>query len=196
MEELLSAGTEVGKIVVIDSNAEAIELAKATGAATLHDDATRDEVQKAIHIERARSLIVSCGRDDTSILTVLTARHLAPSLRIAVAIRNSDNEDLAQQAGANAVVNPVSFIGLLLAASSRGEHLAEYIADLATTQGNVRLREREAAQEEVGQLLKDLSGGRALRLYRGAEILCPDDPEPPRVEHGDMIVEIVRKKQT
>lgn len=194
VEELLDAGTEVSNIVVIDADPEAIELAKAMGVATIRGDSTRDEVQKAVHIERAGSLIVSCGRDDTSILTVLTARQLAPNLRIAAAIRNSDNEDLAKQAGANVVVNPVSFAGLLLAATSHGEHLAEYLSDLATTRGKVRLRERTAAREEIGQLLKDVSGGRALRLYRGGEILCPDDDDPPRVEQGDMILEIVAKE--
>jgi len=192
LEELLAAGTDVGKIVVIDSDADRIELAKAAGVATIRGDTTRDEVQKAVHLERASSLIVSCGRDDTSILTVLTARHLAPTVRIAVAIRNSDNEAVAHQAGANVVVNPVSFAGLLLASTSHGEHIAEYLTDLATTKGQMRLRERKVTQSEVGLLLKDLSGGRAVRLYRGKEILCPDDAEPPRIEPGDMIVEIVR----
>jgi len=190
LEELFAAGMAVGDIVVIDMNAEMIERAKLAEVATILGDATRDEVLRAVHIERARNLIVSCGRDDTSILTVLTARHLAPAVRIAVAIRNSDNEDLAQQAGANVVVNPVSFTGLLLATTSHGEHIADYLADLATTRGD-RIREREASPDEVGRFLKEVRGGRAVRLYRGDEVLGPDDPGPPRVENGDMIVEIV-----
>jgi len=192
LEELIAAGTDVADVVVIDSDAERIELAKAAGVATIRGDTTRDEVQKAVHLERARSLIVSCGRDDTSILTVLTARHLAPSVRIAVAIRNSDNEAVAHQAGANVVVNPVSFTGLLLASTSHGEHIADYLTDLATTEGRMRLRERKVTEGEVGQLLKDISGGRVLRLYRGKDVLCSDDGEQPRIEAGDTIVEIVR----
>jgi voltage-gated potassium channel len=191
MAELLAAGTDVGKIVVIDPNSESIEVAKGLGVATIRGDATRDDVQKAVHIARARSLIISCGRDDTSILTVLTARQLAPEVRIAVAIRNADNEDLAKQAGASVVVNPVSFTGLLLAASSQGEHVAEYLSDLITTPGNVKLRERLATDEEIGQSLKDVSGGRAVRLYRGKKILCPWDPGPPQVQSGDQILEVV-----
>jgi len=192
LEELLAGGADVGKIVVIDSDADRIELAKAAGVAAIRGDTTRDEVQKAVQLERASSLIVSCGRDDTSILTVLTGRHLAPTVRIAVAIRNCDNEALARQAGANIVVNPVSFAGLLLASTSHGAHIADYLTDLATTEGKMRLREREVTQGEVGQFLNEVSGGRALRLYRGKEILCPDDAIPPRIRAGDMIVEIVR----
>ncbi len=192
LEELLAAGTEVRRIVVVDDDAERIELAKAAGVAAIRGDATRDDVQKTVHLERASSLIVSCGRDDTSILTVLTARHLAPEVRIAVAIRNQDNEAVAHRAGANIVVNPVSFTGVLLASTSHGEHIAEYLTDLATTEGRIRLREREVTESEVGQLLKDIGGGRALRLYRGNKVLCSDDADPPRVEPGDMIVEIAR----
>jgi voltage-gated potassium channel len=191
LEELLADGTEIGSVVVIDDDPETIELAKESGVATIRGDATRDEVQKAVHIERAQSLIVSCGRDDTSVLAVLTARHLAPDLRIAVAIRNSDNEDLARQAGANIVVNPVSFTGLLLASTRHSEHLAEYLTDLATSEGRVRLREREATVDEIGRLLRDVCDGRALRLYRGQKILCPD-ATGPRIEKGDTIVELVR----
>jgi voltage-gated potassium channel len=190
LEELLAAGMETGKIVVIDTDSSRTEVAKAAGVATICGDATRDEVLKAVYIERARNMIISCGRDDTSILTVLTARHMAPGVRIAAAIRSSDNEDLAEQAGANVVVNPVSFTGLLLATTSHGEHLAGYLADLATSRGT-RLRERQAAEEEVGTLLKDVSDGRALRAYRGDEVLSPDDAGPPRVQRGDMIIEIV-----
>jgi len=191
MAELLSAGTAVGKIVVVDADEEAIEIAKRAGVATIRGDATRDEVQKAVHIERAASFIVSCGRDDTSILAVLTARQLAPGVRIAVAVRNADNEDLAQQAGANIVINPVGFAGLLLAASSHGEHLAECLRDLATARGDVRLRERQANAEEVGRSLKDVSDGRAVRIYRGAKVLSPWDPGPPEIQSGDKILELV-----
>ena len=159
MEELISGGADVKKIVVVDCDPEAIETACQAGVATIRGDATRDEVLTAVHVERATSLIVSCGRDDTSVLVVLTGRHLSPTLRIAVAVRNVDNEDLARQAGANVVINPVSFTGLLLATSSRGEHVADYLHDLVTTEGHVVLREREARPEEVGKSLQQACDG-------------------------------------
>ena len=48
-------------------------------------------------------------------------------------MRNEDNELLARQAGATTVINPVSFAGLLLAGSTDGAHIADYIADLASS---------------------------------------------------------------
>jgi voltage-gated potassium channel len=190
MEELISGGADVKKIVVVDCDPEAIETACQAGVATIRGDATRDEVLTAVHVERATSLIVSCGRDDTSVLVVLTGRHLSPTLRIAVAVRNVDNEDLARQAGANVVINPVSFTGLLLATSSRGEHVADYLHDLVTTEGYVVLREREARPEEVGKSLQQACDGQAVRLYRGGIVHAPWDPTT-RIKAGDMILEVV-----
>ena len=58
---------------------EAIERAAQTGVgARSRATPAATRCLRAVHIERATSLIVSAGRDDTSILIVLTARHLAP----------------------------------------------------------------------------------------------------------------------
>jgi voltage-gated potassium channel len=190
MDELVAGGMDLKKIVVVDCDETAVQAACRAGAASIRGDATRDEILKAVHVERATSVIVSCGRDDTSVLVVLTARHLAPKARIAVAVRNVDNEDLAHQAGANVVINPVSFTGLLLATASQGEHLADYLHDLVTTEGHVRLREREAQPHEIGKALKEVCNGLAVRLYRGGIVHAPWD-KTSKVQRGDMILEIV-----
>jgi voltage-gated potassium channel len=111
VDELIALGAKASEIVVIDCSSEALERAEALGCAILQADATRDKTLQAVHVERARALIVSAGSDDTSILITLTARHLAPGLNISVAVRNEDNELLARQAGASTVINPVSFAG-------------------------------------------------------------------------------------
>ena len=81
----------------------------------IRGDASSDRILKAVHIHDAARLIVSAGRDDTGILIVLSARKLAPTLPIAATVRNHDNEDITQAAGANTVVNPVAVTGAMLA---------------------------------------------------------------------------------
>ncbi len=83
----------------------------------MEGNATRNAALEAARLSQARALIVSAGRDDTSILIVLTARRIAPDLPISVVIRSEDNEAIARQAGADVVINPASFAGLLLAIS-------------------------------------------------------------------------------
>ena len=182
----------VSRIVVIDCLAERVEAARELGAATIQGDASRDELLSSAHVERAATLLASAGRDDTSILIVLTARNLAPQLRIGVAIRIEDNESLARQAGADVVVNPVSFAGLLLASSSHGSHVADYIADLATSSGQVALRERAIDPAEVGKPLCDIETGLGVRLYRGNTTIEAADRGADTLRAGDRLLEIVR----
>ena len=154
-------------IVVMDMNEERLEQAEALGCNVIEADASRDENLEAVRISEAQTVLVSAGRDDSSILIVLTVRHLAPKVPISVVVRAADNELLARQAGADNVINPVRFTGLLLAGSARGAHIADYLGDLASVTGRVQLVEREVRQDEIGKSLSEAcAGGRGLRIYR------------------------------
>ena len=117
--ELIAQGVDPSRLVAIDCKDEPCAAARELGAAVLQGDASSDALLKAVHIERAARMIVSAGRDDTSILIVLTARTLAPRLPIAVTISTLDNEDIAQHAGANQVINPIKVAGRLLAEATQ-----------------------------------------------------------------------------
>ncbi|MBB6425626.1 TrkA family potassium uptake protein [Sphingopyxis sp. JAI128] len=193
VQELIKRGTDPSCIVVIDQSPGRINAAEAAGCNVLEGDASNDDTLVDVRINEAQSVLVSAGRDDTSILIVLTVRHLAPRVPISVVIRAQDNELLARQAGANNVINPVSFTGLLLAGSAQGAHVADYMADLASIGGRVQLRERPVEIGEIGRGLDQLSsGGRGLRVYRAGKPYGFWEPEVQRLEAGDQIVEVVR----
>ena len=191
VQELVDLGAEPNDIVVIDTNEERLEKAKALGCTVLKADATRDETLRAVHIERAKLLIISAGRDDTSILVCLTARHHAPDLRISIAVNADDNEIPAKRAGADVVVNPLDFAGLLLATTHGGQHIADYLADLASRQGKVQLIEREVTPQEVGKSLKDIAEGLGLRIIRDGTPYGFWRPQVDKLQAGDMMMEIV-----
>lgn len=196
VDELIARGTEPSCIVVIDRDTLALERAKALGCAVMEGDATRDKALQALKIDQASAMIVSGGSDDTSILITLTARHLAPDLGISVVVRNEDNELLARQAGATTVINPVSFAGLLLASSTHGPHISDYLADLASDSGRVKLVERMVRPEECGRTLADASRGVGVRIYRKGEAYGFWEPEAATLIPGDVIVEIVPTRTT
>ena len=192
VRELIARGTPPQNIVVIDCDAEALEQAEELGCPVLQADATRDKTLQAVRIERARSLIIAAGSDDTSILVTLTARHLARDLKVTVTVKNADNELLARQAGATTVVNPVSFAGLLLAGSAQGPVVTDYIADLASMAGRVRLVEREVGADEIGKPLSALSSGLGVRVYRDGRPIGFWEDAARTLRAGDTLVEIVR----
>ena len=199
VRELIDRGVQPENIVVIDPGDERLAEAEKLGVNVMCADATRDDTLRAVRITSAESVLVSAGRDDTSILIVLTVRHLAPDVPISVVVRAEDNEVLARQAGANNVINPVRFTGLLLAGSASGAHIADYFADLASVSGRVQLVERVVTEEECGRSLADLkSGGRGLRVYRNGRAIGFWEDECESLQKGDVVVEIVpsRAKET
>ena len=190
VQELIDLGTEPHDIVVVDTIEERLEKAKALGCTVLKADATRDETLRAVHIERAKLLIISAGRDDTSILVCLTARHHAPNLRISVAVNAEDNVVPAKRAGADVVVNPLDFAGLLLATTHGGQHIADYLGDLASRQGRVQLVERDVRPEEIGKSLRDLTGALGVRIIRDGQAYGFWRPQVAKLEPGDIVMEI------
>ena len=190
--ELIARGTDPHCIVVMDTDPERLAAAEAVGCNVIEADATRDEHLMAVRIDKARTVLVSAGRDDASILIVLTVQHLAPDVPISVVIRAADNELLARQAGADNVINPVRFTGLLLAGSAQGAHIADYLSDLASVDGQVQLVERPIRPDEIGRTLSDLAtGGIGLGLYRDGEPLLLTEARKTTLRQGDCVVEIV-----
>ena len=189
--ELIARGTDPHCIVVMDLHPERLAVAEELGCNVIEADASRDENQMAVRIDQARTVLVSAGRDDSSLLMVLTARHLAPNVPISVVIRTEDNELLAKQAGADNVINPVRFTGLLLAGSAQGAHIADYLADLASVSGKVQLVERPVLPQEIGKSLHELAtGGQGLRIYRNGGACGFWEAEAGSLQEGDVVVEI------
>ncbi len=196
VHELIQRGTDPADIVVMDTRQDRLNEAEALGCNVIKADATRDEHLHAVRISRARTVLVSAGRDDASILIVLTARHLAPNVPISVVVRATDNELLAHQAGANNVINPVRFAGQLLAGSAQGAHIAEYLSDLASVGGKVDLVERQVRDDEIGRPLSRLvTGGQGLRIYRGSAVIGFWEPGSEALQAGDIVVEIIPTPQ-
>jgi voltage-gated potassium channel len=192
VRELIERGTDPSTIVVIDPDASRLADAEVLGCNVMEGDATRDETLIDVHIRRAKTILVSAGRDDTSILIVLTVRHLAPNVPISAVVRAEDNEVLARQAGADIVINPVHFTGLLLAGSAAGRHVSEYLADLASVSGRVHLTERMIGEDEIGKSLEDItSGGKGLRIYRNGREIGFWEDEARELVRGDVVVEIL-----
>jgi len=195
VRELIRRGTDPASIVVIDPDDDSLRTAAECGTNVVDGDATRNVTLEAVQAARASAIIVSAGRDDTSILIVLTARRVAPDVPISVVIRSEDNEALAKQAGATTVINPASFAGLLLAGSTHGPHIADYMADLANADGRVTLREREATGDEIGKPLAAIKTGLGLRVYRGDACIGFWDSEAGTLRPGDLIVEVVPRRK-
>ena len=143
VQELIELGADPANIVVVDSKEERLLIAKSLGCTVLKADATHDATlqgcarrpSKAGHHFRGARRHVDPRLPDNPAFSA--------GVRISFAVNQKDNEVPARLAGADVVVNPFDFAGLLLATTHAGQHIADYLADLATMGGRVRLIERD-----------------------------------------------------
>ncbi|MDC7683716.1 potassium channel family protein [Asticcacaulis sp. BYS171W] len=194
VNELLRQNMLPERIVVVDYNGDRIAAALERGVTTIDCDATHNSTQAAANIDTAQAVIVSTGRDDTTALVVLSARAMNPHVSISATVRAVENESLIRQAGADHIINPVSFGGHLLARAAEGRHVVDYISDLASADGKVVMRDRVVTSAEVGKPLSAITTGLGVRICRGDHQIGYWEPEAQALRAGDVIVEIAQTR--
>ena len=112
--QLKAAGSD---FIALDLDPHRIIEARAAGLPVYFGDATRPEILEAVHIERARALVVAVDNPQVALRTVAMVRYIFPELKIyARAHDDTHARDLAR-AGANTVVPEMVATGHQLAGS-------------------------------------------------------------------------------
>lgn len=186
--EVVSKGTPPEDIVVIDISDTCVNDAANCGYIGLHGDPTHESILLDAGIKNARAVLVCIGRDDTSVLSVLTVRNLSSRVRIVAVVSEDENVKLLRRAGADVTVKPSQAGGYLLAEAVGNNYLTDYVLDLLTSDGRVALVERVAAPEEIGQSMRNLAGGLVVRLYRGGEPVGFWETEKNIIEKDDLLL--------
>jgi voltage-gated potassium channel len=188
-KELLARRVRADQIVVIDRQEERVRLAGSLGVGAFQADATHEAVLRDAAIDKAKAVIIAAGRDDTSALMLLTARHLNPTVRIIASAKEEENVKLFKQGGADAIVSPATFGGYIIAAAVDHGHMVHYLDDLLTAGGKVSLVERPVHSDEIGKTPADLKPEIVLRLYRGNDMVSLLDlDQSGRLQAGDILV--------
>lgn len=178
-----------GEIVVVDTDRTALDRAASAGLVTVHGDATKSDVLRLAGTQHAASIVVATSRDDTAVLVTLTARELSPKAKIVASIRETENQHLLQQSGADSVVVSSETAGRLLGLATTTPSVVQMIEDLLTPEGGLAIAEREVEQAEVGgspRHLRDI----VLGVVRDGRLLRIDAPEVDAVEASDRLLYI------
>lgn len=188
--ELLSRGWEREQVAVIDSSRDELSRAADRGFIGLHGDASSEEMLRMAGVQRAHALIVSVGRDDTTVLVVLTARSLAERVRIIASVQEPENVKLVKVGGANEVVSPARFGGFLMADAVTTHGTVDFVSELLSYRGQYQLTEREARTEELGRLAREVEGAVIVEIHRaGQRQYCWRDASL-RIEPGDRVLAV------
>lgn len=164
-QEIVCKTQEASNIVAIDVREERIKLAAEAGYIGLHGDATSEELLHKAGIDDAKAVIVSMGRDDTTILVILTVRHLAPELKIVANIKQEENIKLAKLSGADIVISPFQIGGYLLANAVETQHATAFLSDLMSVGGHMEINERKALPGDIGKTMADIKSCAIMHIF-------------------------------
>ncbi len=187
--ELVARGTQKRQILIVDPDQSRLEEAAEHGYIGVLGDAGREDTLRETMLESARALLVCTDRDDTNVLITLTARNLAPKVRIVARVEEAENEKLLKQSGANSTVLPSRVGGILMADSVESTHLATYVMDLISAGGQVTLVEREPHPEEIGRSPLEASQSLIVRVVRDGHAYSFWQSEV-RIQPGDKLIVI------
>jgi voltage-gated potassium channel len=191
VETLLGDEASPDDIVVVDTDRAQLDAASALGLVTVTGNATRSSVLRIAGVAHAKAIIVATNRDDTAVLVTLTARELAPNLRIVAAVRESENVHLLRQSGANSVIVSAETAGRLLGAATTSPNVVEVVEDLLTPDAGFAISEREVEESELGGSPRHL-GDIVLAVVRSDNLHRVDSPKVDALERGDRLL-YVRK---
>lgn len=122
--------------VLVESSKEALDRVLGLGSFPfVQGDASDDDVLIKAGIERAKGILMSLPTDEANLFAVVTARSLAPKVRIVAKALDVQSHKKIVKAGADSVISPTFIGGMRM--------VSEMIRPSATTFLDQMLRERE-----------------------------------------------------
>ncbi|TNC23235.1 potassium channel family protein [Amycolatopsis alkalitolerans] len=182
---------EPNRIVVVDTDQQALDGATALGLVTVHGSATRSDVLRVAGVQRARAVVIATNRDDSAVLATLTARELAPKAHIVASVREAENVHLLKQSGANQVVVSSETAGRLLGMATSTPVVVDMVEDLLTPESGLAIADRAVEPSEEGGSPRHLSDI-VLGVVRDGQLFRVDSPQVDAIEPGDRLL-YVRK---
>jgi len=193
VDTLVNNGTARESIIIVDPSNAALADAHADGIAVVSGDATRREVLRRAGVERARQVIITTDRDDSTVLCALNVRQLNPDAYIVAAVREQNNVPLVRQSGADSVITSSDAVGRLLGLSTLSPSLGSVMEDLLTYGHGLEVAERDLLVPEVGKQPQQLPD-QVIAVVREGKVYRYFEPVVTQLARGDKLI-VVRPAQ-
>jgi voltage-gated potassium channel len=187
VDTLVNNGVKKESIVIVDPSQGALGDAHADGIAVVTGDATRREVLRRAGVQRARQVIITTDRDDSTVLCALNVRQLNPDTYVVAAVREQNNVPLVRQSGADAVITSSDAVGRLLGLSTLSPSLGSVMEDLLTYGQGLEVAERDLLVPEVGKQPQQLPD-QVIAVIRDGQVHRYFEPVVTQLARGDKLI--------
>ena len=107
----------------------------------IHGDAVDDDVLLEANIVHARGVFAITGDDSRNLMIALTAKQLAPGVRVVARCNEVRNADKLKKAGADAIVSPNFTGGMRIASAMIRPHVVTFLDEMLRSEHKLRLEE-------------------------------------------------------
>jgi voltage-gated potassium channel len=162
--------------VVIDSDPEMVEYARAQGHPALLGDATEDRVLQQVGVERARGLLIATASDASNVFITLSARAFNQKLLIVARASDESAESKLIKAGADKVIAPEVVGGQRMAALVLRPETTDLVDTLTLSHDNQSWID-EAVVDAASELCGLTLGESHIHSRTGAQVIAIRHPD-------------------
>jgi hypothetical protein len=121
-------------------------------------------------------VVIAPHTDEAAVLTTLTAREHNPTAQIVAAVRETENQHLIHQSGADAAIVTAGTAGKLLGFATESPRIVEVLEDLLSVGTGLDITEEIVGPDDDGRPLTDFHRtAPVLAIERGDDVLRFDD---------------------
>ncbi len=129
--------------VAIDEHLEQLEAhaEKRPGLLFIHGDAEDDDVLVEANIREAAGVFAITGDDSRNLMITVTAKQLAPDVRVVARCNEVRNSEKIRKAGADAIVSPNFTGGMRIASAMVRPHVVSFLDEMLRSEHKLRIEE-------------------------------------------------------
>jgi voltage-gated potassium channel len=155
-------GMEIAKelkkkpLVIIENDPSKAALAKENGFLVILGDAEDERVLKAAGIKRAR-VLVTCMKDSTNLIVLLTARDLNPRIKTVCIVKEPKFERKLRKAGADFLLYPYRDVAKKISMGITKPAAVEFIETIMSERNVMNLEKIAVPRSYVGKTIEELN---------------------------------------
>jgi voltage-gated potassium channel len=124
------------KMDLLEAHAE-----KKPGMLYIHGDAVDDDILIEANIREAKGVFAITGDDSRNLMIAITAKQLAPGVRVVARCNEIRNVDKLKKAGADAIVSPNFTGGMRIASAMVRPHVVSFLDEMLRSEHKLRIEE-------------------------------------------------------